>query len=110
MSVRNYHYLLHHNPEWHSSQIPAFRSSVTRVIELCRTTGRLYDLITYFDILNQVLQVFDGESIQVRVRFVHLDCIHFLLCTDVFGQQINWLSCADVKYLVMKTTMMQILI
>ena len=41
---------------------------------------------TYFDILNQVLQVFDGQSIQVRIWFMHLNCIHFLLCTDVFGQ------------------------
>jgi hypothetical protein len=41
---------------------------------------------------------------------MHLNSIHFLLCTDVFGQQIDWFSCTDVKCLVLATTMMQTLI
>jgi hypothetical protein len=54
----------------------------------------------YLDVLNQVLQVLDGQSIQVCIWFMHLNCIHFLLCADVLSQQINWLGYANGKILM----------
>lgn len=51
----------------------------------------------YLYVLNQVLQVLDGQAIEVRIRFVHFHGVHFTLCTDVLSQQIDWLSYTDGK-------------
>jgi hypothetical protein len=65
--------------------------------ELSDAVGKTTQLQTDLDVLNQVFQVFDGESVEVCVWFMHLHCIHFLLCTDVLSKQINWFCCTDIK-------------
>jgi hypothetical protein len=45
----------------------------------------------YLNVLNQVLQVLDGQPTEVCIWFMHQHSVRSPLCADILSQLIDWL-------------------